>query len=552
MATYDRLGRRQEALAQYQRLRAALRSALEADPAAETRALYRELLAVEPDSTVLEPRGLPAELTTFIGREQELAAIAGELGQTRLLTLTGPGGSGKTRLAVAAAARAAEAGRDAVVFVDLGPITDPELVGDAAADAFGFLMPAKSTAADSLAAQIAGLRALVVLDTCEHLVDACAALAEVLLTRCPELTILATSRERLRAAGERAWPVPGLSADEALELFLARARDADPSFAPTGESIRDVEALCARLDGMPLALEMAAARVPAFSPSQITARLDQSIDILADGRRTALSRQQTLRATIDWSHDLLDGEERVLFRRLAVFSGSFSLEAAEHTCAGGAVTRSEVVTLLLRIVEKSLAVVEDAELARYRLADTVRQFGAEQLVAAARAGGGRDTPARVGARTSPPTRRPSPQLELDHDNIRAALDSGLRSDPQGALRLAAERLALLARPQLLHRRCTPLARGVGCRTGGAIRVACAEAPSSQRPHSSNGAAARPRAWSWPPRRSHSPAACARSCWRTHSTSSRYSRRGDRPSTIPALPVPRRSTSRTTSRCVPRS
>src|SRR5437879_1326339 len=189
--------------------RPALRGGLEADPAAETRALYRELLAVEPDTTVLEPRGLPAELTSFIGREQELAAIAGELAQTRLLTLTGPGGSGKTRLAVAAAARAAYAGRDAVVFVELGPITDPELVGDAAADAFGFLMPAKSTAADALAAQIAGLRALVVLDTCEHLVDACAALAEVLLARCPELTILATSRERLRAAGERAWPVPG-------------------------------------------------------------------------------------------------------------------------------------------------------------------------------------------------------------------------------------------------------------------------------------------------------------------------------------------------------
>ena len=435
MATYDRLGRRQEALAQYQRLRAALRSALEADPAAETRALYRELLAVEPDTTVLEPRGLPAELTSFIGREQELAAIAGELAETRLLTLTGPGGSGKTRLAVAAAARAADAGRDAVVFVELGPITDPELVGDAAADAFGFLMPAKSTAADALAAQIARLRALVVLDTCEHLVDACAALAEVLLARCPELTILATSRERLRAAGERAWPVPGLSADEALELFLSRARVADPSFAPTGEAIREVEALCARLEGMPLALEMAAARVPAFSPAQITARLDQSLDILADGRRTALSRQQTLRATISWSHDLLDGEERVLFRRLADFSGSFSLEAAEHACAGGAVTQSDVVTLLLRVVEKSLAVVEDAELARYRLPDTVRQFAAEQLAAA----GERETvETRLREWALELTADPPPlaHLELDHDNIRAALDSGLRSDPQGALRLA--------------------------------------------------------------------------------------------------------------------
>jgi predicted ATPase len=435
MTTYDRLGRRQEALAQYQRLRAALRSALEAEPASETRALFRELLAVEPDTSGLDPRGLPAELTSFIGREQELSAIAVELAQSRLLTLTGPGGSGKTRLAVAAAARAAEAGRDAVVFVELGPITDPELVGDAVANAFGFLMPAKSTATDALAAQIAGLRALVLLDTCEHLVDACAALAEILLTRCPELTILATSRERLRAAGERAWPVPGLLAGEALELFVSRAQDADPSFAPTGEAIEEVEALCARLEGMPLALEMAAARVPAFSPAQITARLDQSLDLLTDGRRTALSRQQTLRATISWSHDLLDGEERVLFRRLAVFSGSFSLDAAERACAGGAVTPADVVPLLLRIVEKSLAAVEDAELARYRLLDTVRQFAAEQLVAA---GERESVETRLREWALELTADPPPlaHLELDHDNIRAALDSGLRSDPQGALRLA--------------------------------------------------------------------------------------------------------------------
>ncbi|MGZ4291780.1 MAG: BTAD domain-containing putative transcriptional regulator [Gaiellaceae bacterium] len=437
MSSYERLGRRQDALAQYQRLRAALRRALEADPAPETRALYRELLVLEPDDmAVLAPRGLPGELTSFIGREGELAAIAGELGETRLLTLTGPGGSGKTRLAVAAAARARDAGRDGVVFVDLGPIADPELVGDAAATAFGLLVPAKRAAADALAEQISALRTLLVLDTCEHLAAACAALAELLLERCPEVTILATSRERLRAAGERTWPVPGLTSAESVQLFVSRARDADPSFEPTGDTIREIEELCARLEGMPLALEMAAARVPAFSPGQIAARLDQSLDILADGRRTALSRQQTLRATISWSHDLLDGEEQVFFRRLAVFSGSFSLDAAEQVCVGGAVERRDVVTLLLRVVEKSLAVVEDTVLARYRLLDTVRQFAEEQLAAA----GEREVvEARLREWALALTADPPPLalLELDHDNVRTALDSGLRGDPQSSVRLAA-------------------------------------------------------------------------------------------------------------------
>jgi predicted ATPase/DNA-binding SARP family transcriptional activator len=436
MRAYDRLGRRQDALAQYQRLRAALRRTLEADPAPETRALYRELLAAEPQSMSASLQGLPSELTSFVGRERELAAIADELGKARLLTLTGPGGSGKTRLAVAAAARAADAGRDGVVFVDLGPIADPQLVGDAAATAFGLLVPAQRSAVEALAEQIAGLRALIVLDTCEHLVEACASLAELLLERCPELTILATSRERLRAAGEHTWPVPGLTPAESLELFVSRARAADSSFAPSAETVPEIERLCARLEGMPLALEMAAARVPAFSPGQIAARLDQSLDILVDGRRTALSRQRTLRATISWSHDLLDGEEQVLFRRLAVFAGSFSLDAAARVCAGGAVEPRDVVTLLLGIVDKSLAVVEDAGLARNRQLDTVRQFAEEQLAAA---GEREAVEALLREWALELTVEPPPLgvLELDHDNLRAALESGLHRDPQSALRLAA-------------------------------------------------------------------------------------------------------------------
>jgi len=433
MTTYDRLGRRQDALAQYQRLRAALRRALEAEPAAETRALYRRLLA--GDALVTQLRR-PREATRFVGRERELAAIGLALAEARLLTLTGPGGSGKTRLAIAAAERADDATRDGVVFVELASIADPELVGDAAATSAGIPVPAQRAAAEVVAEQFAPLRALILLDTCEHLLDACARLAETILERCPDVTILATSRERLQASGERTWPVPGLSQNEAAELFLARARDADPEFAPTDATMQDVERLCARLEGMPLALEMAAARIPAFAPGQIAARLDQSLDILGGGRRTALSRQRTLRATISWSHELLDGEERVLFRRLAAFAGSFSLDAATEVCAGGAVESRAVAPLLLRIVDKSLAVVEDAELARYRLLDTVRQFAAECLDAA---GEREAVEGRLRDWTLTLTAEPRPlvQLELDHDNIRAALDSGLRADPQGALRLAA-------------------------------------------------------------------------------------------------------------------
>jgi predicted ATPase/DNA-binding SARP family transcriptional activator len=436
MRTYHRLGRRQDALAQYQRLRTALRRSLEADPAAETRSLYRDLLATDPDGGERAWHGLPTELTSFVGREEELASILDNLAQTRLLTRTGPGGSGKTRLAVAAAVRAADAARDGVVFVELASIAEHELVGDAAATAFGLLVPTRRTAAEALAQQLSGLRILLVLDTCEHAVEACAVLAELILERCPEVTILATSRERLRCSGERTWLVPGLTVSESVELFLSRARDADPVFAPEAAALHEIGQLCSRLEGMPLAIEMAAARVPAFSPAQIAARLDQALDILAGGRRTALSRQRTLRATIRWSHDLLDGEERVLFRRLAVFAGSFSVDAATEVCAGGAVEERDVVPLLLRIVDKSLAVVEDAELARYRLLDTVRQFADECLTAA----GEREaveTRLRDWALAFTAEPPPLTRLELDHDNLRAALDSGLRHDPQGALRLTA-------------------------------------------------------------------------------------------------------------------
>ena len=276
------------------------------------------------------------------------------------------------------------------------------------------------------------------LDNCEHLIDACARLAEEVLRAGPGVRVLATSREPLRCAGEVAWRVPSLA--EAERLFCERAAAARPGFDRADGAAGAVEEICRRLDGMPLAIELAAARVAALSLDQIAARLGESLDVLGAGRRTALTRQQTLRATIDWSHDLLTGEERVLHRRLAVFAGGFTLEAAEEVCAGGAIARRRVVDLLARLVEKSL-VVADGE--RFRLLDTVRQYAAERLEAAAE----HDTVAlrhldwclALAEQHDPLAagpRRSLQALESEHDNLRAGLAWALRRDPQAALRLA--------------------------------------------------------------------------------------------------------------------
>jgi predicted ATPase len=435
MRVFADLGRRQEALAQYHRLRSSLRRELEADPDEETRRLYRELLAVpHPERAEHVPQALPVQLTSFVGRERELAEVLELLERVRLLTLTGPGGSGKTRLALAAAERAAERYPDGVWFVELGGISEPTLVAEATATAVGIRVPARRTAAEAVAEHLAGSRALLFLDTCEHVIGACAALADTVLRVSPGVAVLTTSREALRSSGETAWRVPGLETDAAVELFSARARDAAPSFDLTPRNEADVRTVCERLDGMPLAIELAAARSSALEPGQIAARLADSLDVLSAGSRTALTRQQTLRATIDWSHDLLTGEERVLFRRLAVFAGSFTLEAAEEVCVGGAIEQRLVVDLLARLVDKSLVVVEDG--ARYRLLDTIRQFGAERLHDA----GERDTlELRLlsWAQGFAAEHHSLARIELDHDNIRAALDAGLRHDPQGAMRLVA-------------------------------------------------------------------------------------------------------------------
>jgi predicted ATPase/DNA-binding SARP family transcriptional activator len=437
MRLYARTGRRQQALAQYQLLRQGLSAELAAEPDPATRALYQRLLAPTPAAAAAGGGNLPRQLTSFVGRERERADIACLLGRARLVTLTGPGGCGKTRLALEAAADALPELRDGAWFVDLAGLSDPALVAQAAALAVGVPIPASRSAQEALVAHLATREALVVLDNCEHLIDACACLAEEVLCASPGVRILATSREPLRCADEVAWRVPSLA--EAERLFCERAAAARPGVDPADDT-GAVEAICRRLDGMPLAIELAAARAAVLSFDQIAARLGESLDVLGAGRRTALTRQQTLRATIDWSHDLLTGEERILFRRLAVFAGGFTLEAAEVVCAGGAIARRRVVDLLARLVEKSLVVAEDE---RFRLLDTVRQYAAERLEAAAE----RDT---VGLRhldwclalaeehdpLSAGPRRSLHVLEREHDNLRTGLTWALRRDPQAALRLA--------------------------------------------------------------------------------------------------------------------
>jgi predicted ATPase/DNA-binding SARP family transcriptional activator len=437
MRLYARTGRRQEALAQFQLLRQGLNAELAAEPDPATRALYQQLLAPEP-TRAAGGGNLPRQLSSFVGRERERADIAGLLGRARLVTLTGPGGCGKTRLALECAADALSGMPDGAWFVDLAGLGDPALVAQAATLAVGVPIPASRSAEEALVAHLATREALLVLDNCEHLIDACARLAEEVLRAAPGVRVLATSREPLRCADEIAWRVPSLAESE--RLFCERAAAARPGFDAAADDAGVVKEICRRLDGMPLAIELAAARTAALSLHQIAARLGDSLDLLGAGRRTALTRQQTLRATIDWSHDLLTGEERILHRRLAVFAGGFMLEAAEDVCAGGAIARRRVVDLLARLLEKSLVVAEGE---RFRLLDTVRQYAAERLEAAAE----RDTVAlrhldwclALAEEHDPLSagpRRSLHVLEREHDNLRAGLAWALRRDPQAALRLA--------------------------------------------------------------------------------------------------------------------
>ncbi len=334
---------------------------------------------------------VPAPLTSFIGRGRELAELKRLLIGARLLTLTGTAGIGKTRLAL-------EILRDPgceAAFVDLASLEDGLLLPQAVGVALGLREQPERSLLQTTIAFLQTRRLLLVLDNCEHLVAACADLAHTLLQACPHLQILATSRQPLGVPGEVLWPVPALSMQDsealtapygpqhsdAVRLFVERGRAAARAFVLTDLNRQAVAEICVQLDGIPLAIELAAVLVRMLSPAEIAARLNDRFKLLAGGSRTAPARHQTLRATVDWSYELLDAAEQRLFERLAVFAGGWTLEAAETVCAGGDIERTEVVRLLGRLVDQSLVLAEPAEDAttRYRLLETVRAYAAERL-----------------------------------------------------------------------------------------------------------------------------------------------------------------------------
>src|SRR5262249_14135197 len=316
---------------------------------------------------------LPVVRSSFVGRDFELVEVCERLSAGRLVTLTGIGGCGKTRLALGAAARLVDRFSQGVFLVDLAVLSDPGLLGQAVANALE--LQVLDTGIDSLAEYLARRRLLLVLDNCEHLLDGCAGLVDSLQARCPELAILATSREALGVDGEQVFRVPSLQAEtDAVRLFFDRARAAGAELSPESASEETVVQICRRLDGIPLAIELAAARTPHLAAAQILERLSDRFRLLTGGRRR-VQRQQTLSAAIEWSHDLLTDGEKTLFRRLAVFRGSFSLRAVEEFC------HPEAVELLGSLVNKSLVNAQhEGSVVRYRLLETVRLYAEERLL----------------------------------------------------------------------------------------------------------------------------------------------------------------------------
>jgi predicted ATPase/DNA-binding CsgD family transcriptional regulator len=336
---------------------------------------------------------LPHQLTRFIGHADDLARVKELVGKYPLVTLTGPGGVGKTRLSLQAGIDLLPAFPNGVWFVDLTALTDPSLIPHHTLLALG--LRGLGGEKGALLQFLGNKRILLILDNCEHLIESCAHLSEELLQLCPGLKILATSREALRIAGERHFLVPSLSLpvglvddmdglmhSDAVELFVERAASVEPRFSLTIENAEAIVRICRKLDGIPLAIELAAARVKVMSVEQIAARMDDLFRLLSTGSRTALPRHQTLRALIEWSYGLLSDEEQVVFRKLAVFSGGWSLEAAEAICAVEGIEIYEVLDLLSRLVDKSLVIKEEQSgAARFRMLETIRQFAEFQLSA---------------------------------------------------------------------------------------------------------------------------------------------------------------------------
>ncbi|WLW56974.1 LuxR C-terminal-related transcriptional regulator [Streptomyces sp. YU58] len=387
---------------------------------------------------------MPAALTTFVGRGRNLAEVRSRLGTARLLTLTGVGGVGKTRLALEVAAASATDFADGVWLVDLAPVRDPSLAANAVASALGVPDLGTRPVIDQLAAFLAYRAPLIVLDNCEHLADACAELAHALLSASSGLRILTTSRTALGIYGEHVFAVPPLAPNDAVELLRDRATAVRPEFEVTDGNRAQVLRLCDDLDGLPLAIELAAARLRTLTVEETIIRLEDRFGLLASGSRVARPHQRTLRALIDWSHDLCTPAEQLLWHRLSVFADDFGLDAAEDVCAGDGIDRDEVLDLLDRLVTQSIVLACEREgLPRHRLLATIRQYGREQL-----AESGEKKLIRQRHHTfylalaeriadgwhGPGQLKSLARLRAEHANLRAALNQG--GDPQATLALA--------------------------------------------------------------------------------------------------------------------
>jgi predicted ATPase/class 3 adenylate cyclase/DNA-binding CsgD family transcriptional regulator len=434
-----------------------------------------------PKSLDALANNLPVELSSFVGREHELRQVREQLRSTRLLTLAGAGGCGKTRLALQAAADALDDFPDGVWWVELATIVDPELLGEAVAAAVGVRAMPGQTARDAVLMHLEPRRALIVLDNCEHLLAACAELTKGLLQGCPEVSVMTTSREPLGLSGETSWRVPSLSLplddvpepierlrlSDAVKLFIERALQVRPNFSVTNENAPAVAQVCNDLDGIPLAIELAAARVRLMSVQEIADGLADRFHLLTGGARTALPRQQTLRASIDWSHQLLGDRERKLLHRLGVFAGGFTLDAAEQVCAGDDLGRYQILDLLSSLVDRSLIHVDEREgLTRYRLLETVRHFALDQLnlsgeLACVR-GRHLDVYVELAEKAAPMLdgglHAAVDSLDADAANLHAAIAWATRTEPDKALRLCT---ALY----LWWRRTAPLAAGLAAFEG---------------------------------------------------------------------------------------
>lgn len=453
MFSYLAVGNRDGALKQYEACEVALRQELEVAPSPETNALGRWIRETHLESGAPEAliTNLPIPLSSFIGRNRETSELKERLSRTRLLTLTGAGGSGKTRLAIQVATDLVDAFKDGAWWVDLAALTDPELVVAAVAKTFGIRETSDRALAERLADLLRTKQLLLVLDNCEHLVGASSQLSEKLLSACPHLRILATSREAFGIAGEMVYPVPTLALPQAqalpsvemlmqyegVRLFVERARAVQADLSITAENAPKIVEICQRLDGIPLAIELAAARAKVLSVEQIAERLAGRLSLLTIGSRNAPPRQQTLRATIDWSYGLLSEEERTLFRRLAVFVGGWAYEAVEGV-GQTEPPRVNSLDVLSRLVDKSLVLkAERGNTTRYGMLETIREYALEKLQESGEAdavhkrrldfllGMAREADAQL---TGAKQIQWLDRLEVELDNIRSALTWSLERD----------------------------------------------------------------------------------------------------------------------------